>query len=268
MRRLTLFAKGNVDVHDSLHSCRIGGEMRWNGVNEALRLANVSTTVRVRHETCTRSDAILAAGGTIPASIAVREIGLGSYSASAQFSTALFDTQADAVVLSLLPEIATDLFRHRREGYRLYPAGLSSWTERNRAWFRAEFEPLPALSADEAMANLELVVGRIRATRDVPILIYNVSPFVPGETIHCHLGLDETFSTRARRFNLALIELSRQTGISIVDVETVLARHGAGRLKVDAVHLSAEGYEHVARDVVAILDDLGLLERGRMDDAA
>jgi hypothetical protein len=268
VKRLTLFAKGNADIRDSLHFCRVAGTLRWNGINEALKTSHPDTIVRVRHETCTRSDAVLAAEGTIPASLQARNLMLGAYPAPSQFSTALFDTPVDAVVLSLQPEISTGLFRHRGDGYLFYASDLFSWAEADRAWLRAEFEPLGLLSVDAAMRNLAALVERIRAIRDVPILIYNLSPYIPGEIVHCHQGFDETFATRIRRFNLGLVELSERTGISIVDVETVLARHGAERLKIDAMHLTGEGYELVAREVVRICDDLGLLDQERIVDAA
>jgi hypothetical protein len=66
LERLTLFAKGNVDVYDSLHSCRIGGEIRWNGINEVVR-GRADVLIRLWHETWTRSDAVLGATGTVPA---------------------------------------------------------------------------------------------------------------------------------------------------------------------------------------------------------
>ena len=53
--------------------------------------------------------------------------------------------------------------------------------------------------------------------------------------------------------------MSRQTGISVVDVDAVVARAGAARLKLDALHLTAEGYRLVAAEVVHILADLGCL---------
>jgi hypothetical protein len=37
VKRLTFLAKGNIDVHDSLHSRRIGGGLPWNGTNDVLR---------------------------------------------------------------------------------------------------------------------------------------------------------------------------------------------------------------------------------------
>jgi hypothetical protein len=56
-----------------------------------------------------------------------------------------------------------------------------------------------------------------------------------------------------------LTDLSRETGISIIDVDTIIARSGADRLKVDAMHLTPEGYRLVAEEVVRVLGDLGVL---------
>jgi hypothetical protein len=56
-----------------------------------------------------------------------------------------------------------------------------------------------------------------------------------------------------------LTELSESTGISIIDVDTIVARHGADALKIDAMHLTPAGYELVAYEVVRVLDDLGLI---------
>jgi hypothetical protein len=77
--------------------------------------------------------------------------------------------------------------------------------------------------------------------------------------VHCFSGLDETLSTRIKRFNLGLIDLSRATGASIVDVDTIVASHGANRLKIDTLHLNAEGSRLVAEEVVRILADVGCL---------
>ena len=106
---------------DSLHSCRIGGEVRWNGINDVVR-GRADVLIRLRHETWTRSDAVLEATGTVPAEIAERQLSLGTYPAPSQFGTTLFDTNADAVVLSILGETATGLVRHNRDGFLFYPA--------------------------------------------------------------------------------------------------------------------------------------------------
>jgi lysophospholipase L1-like esterase len=263
VKRLTLFAKGNVDVHDSLHSCRIGGELLWNGINDVLRTTDRDVTVRIRHETMTRSDALLHADGAVPEEVAQRDLPLGAYPAKSQFSRSIFDTVADAIVLSVQPDVASGMMRHRADGYFFYPNEASNWTIEDRGWLNKQFESLARLSVADSMANLAAIISRIRKGSEAPILIYNLSPIVARETIHCYLGIGETVSTRIRRFNLGLAELSEETGVSIVDVDTIVARHGADALKIDAMHLTPEGYELVAREVVRVLEDLGLFEDER-----
>ena len=101
--RITIFAKGNLDVHDTLHSLRVGGAVVWNGINEVLRERTPAAIARVRHETWTRSDALLAADGGIPRALAGRDLALGPYPVASQFSRAVFETDADAYVLTIQP---------------------------------------------------------------------------------------------------------------------------------------------------------------------
>jgi len=258
MKRLNLFAKGNVDVHDSLHSCRIGGELRWNGINEVIR-GRTDAVVRLRHETWTRSDAVVAAEGVVPSEIAKRKLLLGSYPAAGQFSTVLFDTDADAIILSILGETATTLVRHNQAGFLFYPSDTEKWSQQDRDWLKNDFTRQDLLDVEASMNNLRVIINRIRTRTEAPILIYNVSPVVPGEAVHCLQGLGETYSTRCRRFNLGLAELSEELGISIVDVDSIIARAGADTLKIDAMHLTPDGYRLVAEEVVRVLDDLGVM---------
>jgi hypothetical protein len=258
-RRLTLFAKGNNDVRDSLHSLRIGGEVRWNGINEVVRARFPGTLVRVRHEVWTRSDALLAADGRVPAELAAWPLPLSPHTPAVQFSDALFATDADAIVLSIQPDLVTHLSAHRRDGYLFYPHNWLTWPAADKARLAADFAAAPLLDADASMRNFARIVARIRERSAAPILIYNLSAVVPGDTVHCHLGLGEILSTRIRRFNLGLADLSARTGISVIDVDAVLARAGAARLKLDALHVTPEGQRLVAEEVVRVLEDLGCL---------
>jgi hypothetical protein len=256
---VNLFLKGNLDVRDSLHSLRLNGAVRWNGVNEILRSRFPETAIRVQHETWTRSDALLAAAGGVPGELIHRPLPLGAHPPKSQFSQALFEAQVDAIVLSIQPDIATNLLRHRQDGYLLHPGDLGDCAPLDREWLRASFEPVAALDVTESMTNFRDIVGRCQSRSGVPILIYNLSSVVPGDQVHCHAGLGDILSTRIKRFNLGLIELSQQTGISIVDVDAIVARHGADRLKIDALHLNAEGCRLVAEEVVSILNDVGVV---------
>jgi hypothetical protein len=97
------------------------------------------------------------------------------------------------------------------------------------------------------MNNLAAIVAKIREHSEIPILIYNLSPIIPGDQIHCYAGLGETFASRIHKFNLALEQLSENSGISIIDVDTVVARHGADALKLEAARLLAGGQGSGAR---------------------
>jgi len=55
-------------------------------------------------------------------------------------------------------------------------------------------------------------------------------------------------------------EVSENSGISIINVDTIVARQDADAVKLDAVHLKPQGYSLVAEQVVRVLDDLGVLD--------
>lgn len=258
MSRLNLFAKGNVDVHDSLHSCRIGGQVRWNGINDVLR-GRTDAVVRLRHETWTRSDAILEANGTVPSEIAERQLVLGSYPAPSQFSVALFDNKSDAIILSILGETATTLVKHNRAGFLFYPSDTDKWSQADRDWLKSDFTRRDLLDVATSMSSLRRIVDRIRERTEAPILVYNVSSIIPGETVHSLQGLGEIYSTRCRRFNLGLADLSEEVGFSIIDVDSIIGRAGADNFKIDAMHLTPDGYRLVAEEVVRVLEDLGVI---------
>ena len=255
-RSLTVFAKGNLDLRDSLHSLRLGGTIAWNGVNEIVRERFPGYTIRVRHELHTRCDALLEAGGKIPADLERRALPLEPYTPTVQFSRRIFETDADVYVLSLQADIMTALYRHDRDGYLFYPSNVEKWQQPDREWLREHFIFLGMLDADTSMNNLVRIIERIRSTSRAPIVVYNVSSVVPGENVRCYTDFPESLSARIRRFNLGLIDVSARTGISIIDVDTIVARIGADRAKLDTLHLTADGCRHVALEFVETLEGL------------
>jgi hypothetical protein len=257
MPRLNIIAKGNADVRSVLHALHEDGAVRWNGLNAILRERRPGWTARVIHETMTRSDAVLAATAVVPPALAGRALRLGPFPAGSQFHSRLFQEPAEVVVLSIQPDVTNALVRHRGDGHLFSPYGAGSWPAADRRWLADNYLPEPLLQAGQSMDNFARIVARLRRNGDPLILIFNLSPIVPWERVHCYQGVGETLVQRIRRFNLALTELSADTGISIVDVDAVLARAGAARLKVDAMTLTAEGCQLVCEEVVRVLDDLG-----------
>ena len=260
MKRLNLFLKGNIDLHDSLQACRIGGIVRWNGINECLRATHPGILARVKHETYSRSDALCVCTGDIPDFLAQRQLELGAYSLSTQFSDALFTADADAFILSIQGDVTASLYKHTLSGTLLYPSEAETWSQEDRAWLKRDFTRLGLISVEAFMISFRRVIDRIQAHSTAPIVVFNLSSVIPGDHTHCYIGLDETYVNRIRRFNLALVELSQETGISIVDVDAILARAGADKLKIDAVHLEPEAYPLLAQETIRVLEDLGVFD--------
>ena len=261
-RILRIFARGNVDVRDSILWSRVGGQLQWNGINEILRGRRPGFLAKVKHETCARLDLLPMPGETLlaPPDEVARRLPSGAHPIPLQHRTALYETPCDVVVLSLQSAITNALVRHRSEGWLLLPDELETWDAESRAWLDRECVYAGLVSLDQVMARLEKLIPAIEQEVGAHVLVYNLSPFLPGERTHCWLGAEDSLVLRTRRFNLALAELSARLGFSIVDVERLVAAAGADRLKVDLIHLTAEGWKLVAEEVVRILEERGAFD--------
>jgi hypothetical protein len=253
--RVNLFVKGNLDVVDTLYGQRIAGRPAWGGINEALRAARRDLSVRVRHETAIGFAALVAAPSAPPREVADRSALFGPFLPEAQFGDAVFTSPQDALVLSVQADLYVPLVRHRSLDYVLHPYGSSHWPPADQDWLRNNFVAVAEPCAESIIENLGQVILRYRASSDAPILVFNMSSVIAGETIHRYLGAGDVSSQRIRRVNCALVEASAALGFSIVDVDRIVAQHGARQLMFDPVHFNADGCRLVCEEVVRILDD-------------
>ena len=258
-RVLRIFAKGNVDVRDSLLWSRVGNRVEWNGINEVLRVQQPRVLAKVRHETCARLDFIPRPGEVLagPPEERAKSLPCHVHAAHLQHRTALFDGPSDVVVLSIQPDLLHPMVRHKKDGWLLLPDGFPTWDAESKAWLREECVNAGATPLETTLASLERLVPAIEEHLGAHVLVYNLSPALPGERIHCFVGAEESVGLRVRRFNVALADLSSKLGFSIVDVERIAAAAGTDRIKVDIPHLTAEGWQLVAEEVVRILSDRG-----------
>lgn len=265
-RALRIFARGNVDVRDSLLWSRVNGVVEWNGINEVLRVRHPGIVAKVKHETCARIDLLPLPGETLPAPPEEIARGLPSdaHPIARQHRSALFDTPVDAVILSLQSAVLSTLVRHRRDGWLLLPDQFDSWDSASRAWLERECENAGLAAVEPTLRRLEQLISAVHQRLAAPVLVYNLSPIIPGEQPHCWLGAEDSLALRVRRFNLGLAELATRLDFSIVDVDRIVACAGADRLKVDLVHLTAEGLRLVAEEVVRILEERGCFDALRV----
>lgn len=263
-RSLRIFAKGNVDVRDSLLWSRVNGVLEWNGLNEVLRERQTGVTARIRHETCVRLDLIPLPGEIRvgpPAEVASR-LPSGAHPIEQQQRTRMFDEPVDVVVLSLQSAATNALVRHRRDGWLLLPDEIESWDAPARAWLASECEYAGLADIEHTLDRLAQLIAAIEERLGAQVLVYNLSAVTPGERMHCWLGAEDSIALRVQRLNLGLCELSMRLGFSIVDVDRLVACAGADRLKVDLFHLTAGGWRLVAEEVARILEERGLLDAG------
>jgi len=262
-RIVRIFAKGNVDVRDSLLWSKVGGVLQWNGINEVLRARHPHALARIRHETCTRLDLIPLPGEPPrhePPPEVARRLPAKSHPIERQQRTAMFDEPADVVVLSLQSAVTNALVRHRIDGWLLLPDEIEAWDTDTRAWLRSECEYAGLADIDVVFAHLRRLIPAIEERTGAQVLVYNLNPHTPGEHTHCWMGAEDSISLRVQRFNLRLAELSAELGFSIVDVDRLVASAGADGLKVDLFHLKAEGWRRIAEEVVRILEERGCLD--------
>ena len=261
-RVIRIFARGNTDVRDSLLWSRVAGVLEWNGINEVLRARHPGVIAKVRHETCARIDLIPLPGETLPSppEELARRLPSGAHPIARQHSSALFDAPADAVIFSLQSAVNSSLVRHRRDGWLLLPDDFDTWDAASRAWLASECENAGPAPIEPTLQRLEQLIGAVQERLGAPVLIYNLSPVIPGERTHCWLGAEDALGLRVRRFNVGLVELSTRQDFSIVDVDRILACAGAERLKIDMVHLKAEALRLVADEVVRILEERGCFD--------
>ena len=257
--RRNLFLKGNLDVCDTLFGQHLTGRTGWNGINQVLRAVSRAVTVRVRHEPSIGFAAHADANAAVPRELSDRATLLGPFTPAVQFSDSAFTWPHEALVMSVQADLCVPLLRHRTLDYLMHPYDLRCWPAADLDWLKSNFIPEPAPGAERSMEDLAHVIDRYRRLSEAPILVFNMSSVVPGETIHSYQCAADATSQRIRRFNCALVDASAELGFSIVDVDRIIAEHGARHLKFDPVHFNAEGCRLVCEDVVRILDDYGVL---------
>jgi hypothetical protein len=120
--------------------------------------------------------------------------------------------------------------------------------------------PEVALSAGPLKENLARLIRTVKERLDAHVLICNVSTVDPDDQVHNYHGRGDTWALRAHKFNLALMELSVLEGISLIDVERLVAEHGGYRHVLHAGRYSREVHEAIRREFLRVLEDIGFFE--------
>ncbi len=171
-----------------------------------------------------------------------------------------------AILLSIAPDVTRNGYRHKELGLVVDPGG--AWLNQSLeglledpvavASFRDQCVPIGRISMDDFVSNFTKLITLLKERTGAQILVYNTLTVEPGSRIH-NLQLVKNFHPlRRRQFAVALVELSRTLDFSIVDVDRIAKRFGI-QAQVDFGHLAPELSVLIAREVVRILHDRGVL---------
>jgi hypothetical protein len=122
-----------------------------------------------------------------------------------------------------------------------------------------------ASTAEQAVqavrADLVSVINLIKEKVGAHVLVANVSTIDPADQpFNYHGRAEEPFTLRAHRLDLMLVGVSHDEGISIVDVDRLIAELGAAGNVDGPAAYGPEACARIAAEIVRIIDDYGFLD--------
>ena len=177
-------------------------------------------------------------------------------------ATQLIEQGPDVLVMSICPDLMQSTWRNPSSGHSVSsPLQSGPGGSQPESTWAAPLTPAGVTQADQFEENLLRIIKFIKQQVGAHVIVYNASPFDPDDKLYTFRGVDDTFALRTQRFNLALIRLSLAEGISIVDVERLVAELGASEHVTRPLRYSGQVYTAACGEVMRILEDIGFFER-------
>jgi len=117
-----------------------------------------------------------------------------------------------------------------------------------------------ALSVERYSQNLVEIVRLIKEKMGAYIIFFNCCALDPEDRLHNYHNREDSFSVRVQKLNLALMKLSMQEGISIIDVDYILGELGGDRHVLQALDYSAAAWEAISLEFLRVIEDVGFFE--------
>jgi hypothetical protein len=254
-KNLRVFLKGNEDVAGPL----LPPEGRGGFRELVAEKYGGKFDVELCHEPCHRSDVFLQqlAGPPVPADLSRTLPELAG-----QFVTRLEEQPFDIVVLAIQADIANTAWRHRREGYLVCPPARwrEVWGTQAREWFTSQFESVGVIDTEQSAANLTQLVQRVKEKLGAHVLVWNCSTIDPHDHIDNFHGREDNNELRTHKLNLALMQLSVQEGVSIIDVDRLIAEMGGQEHVRNWCDYSDAAREAIIQEFLRVVEDIGFFE--------
>ncbi len=182
---------------------------------------------------------------------------------------ALGEFEKSAVVLSIGADVVRTAYRHRESGLLVDPGGW--WLNQDMAyvlanlekvnWFKENFEDVGKVTIGEFGENFAKIIRLLQEDVTPNIAVLNLLEVEPGDSTHTYQLVKSPAMERRRTFNLALMEMSRELQFSVVDVDRILKEQGV-ESQVDFAHYTHEAFQPLAREISAVLGEMGIFRTG------
>lgn len=124
----------------------------------------------------------------------------------------------------------------------------------------ADVVEVSGLDRDGYRAAIGRAIGVSKERLGAHVVAFNMATGDPDGHQHTFVDGEEPFLIRAHKLNLALIELSYAHGISVIDVDRVVAELGAAAHVLGRASYSAEAIVAIQEEFVRVLGDIGFFE--------
>jgi len=262
--RLRIFVKGDRDLIDSLLARPAGGGRLERGLPELIEeMHNGSIKLDLIHEPCGHSELLWQQLEGLSFPEELRRHGLADDFVEAQFQSRLLAEPVDLVVLSIQPEVTQALWQKRPEGYLICPPPRweQDWSAEQQQWFRDHFEPVGRLGVEQYKEHFRPLFQHLKEQLGVHVIVLGCSSYDPDDLTHRYYGRAETQSERALQLNLALYQISTLDGLSVVDVDRLVAELGGREHVAEAFRYSTRAYEEILKEFLRVVEDIGFFEK-------
>jgi hypothetical protein len=259
---ISIFLKGNDDLADALLATREGGKKLAKGLRERVNeIYESRIEIKISQEASGPTELLLLSRSSERASLSGSQRSPELMSQGAQ--SRLFEQPWDVVVFSLEPEVTHSVWVHRESGFRiaLPPGADCGWSSDQKRFFLEQYEPQGLVPVERFREYFARFVADIKQRLPAHIIVFNCFAFDPHDRTRNYYGVQDTIALRALKFNLALIDISTEEGISIIDVDRVVAELGGASHVSAAFRYSARACELIRDEFLRVLQDIGFFER-------
>ena len=249
---LRVFAQGERDI---------GPILTGGSLGSVINARHPAVSIEAVVEPAGRTDLLQQklAGDPVPTQLV--DMGFGEAFLQAQFSTSIADPTFDVVLLSAASDLAAAHWVHRTHGWIISPPAdwRTEWSPELRTRIESEFEESGLLGADDYTAAVRDVIGRVRETSEAHILLVGASTIGEDLALTYH-DRDDDHRLRSHRVNTAQIRLSMALGVSVIDVDRVIANVGGAGEVHGPLDYSDTAVTAICEELTYVIGDIGFFE--------